>query len=1735
MKVIYTDTDLNVYKSYSVECDENRQPLCTIPETAENAEKVCESVENENTAIAEKACTNVEIAERTENACVNAENVCENAIDEVCENVERNTPDELSVHNCTNFNHHEPECNSQGSNSIESIPKCPSGMLEDIVCENTTMVPEGNIVNKNNVHMNALIQECEYVHTIECIDKTYAEIIEPENVNVVMREVSEIPTNCRIVTIVNGVYCESLVDTGCYSVLIKAKALRAMWQSQAFVGDKMLQRQASGSVGITANGSTISLTHTTYLEIEIGGRTIATNAWICESLSEDIILGKTFLDKLSPFYFVPHGIDIDTNGNRKFVPFLGHDSKHSDLHMYIVSKDTVQFKPGECKIIEIQMNSKVKILNGLNLLLCPHPGWEKKEILIENSLVNNFGPYYMSVLNCSNDTFVLTKDECIGRADWVSGQPTCTVRMRGNKLKKCVSKGSMDGDKMFNSCVHECMSKKRSLKMQNVLAFTQVTLADRHKFLDENLDLDKDASWLTDDQRKYLKELVYQYADIVSTSAMDIGRTTLAEHEIDTGDHTPISQKPYRVEHSLRDIIEEHVHKMLEIDLIEPCKSPWSSPVVIIPKSDGEKRFCIDYRKINRITTRDCFPLPRIDDIIPLIGKNKYFIGLDLASGYWQVPMSEKYDSINKTAFVCHMGTFRFKYMPFGGINCPATFQRLMNVCLEGLLDKICFVYLDDILIVGKTYDEAMKNLQTVFERLRKANLKIKLKKCEFAKRSIKYLGHMIDENGIKVNPKKIDAISKLATPKNAREVKSALGMITFYAKFIPHYSDLVKPLHEASKKRKVESFEWTDLCQKNWDKIKEVLCSDIVLAYPDRTKEFNLYCDASTVACGAVLTQFTDDNKERPIGFFSKMFKPNEIKWNITEKETTAVIWSLENFRPYLYGGRCTVYTDNNACVWLSKRDTPSRNVAIFQFHMLGEVDWEVKYIPGQQNVTADFLSRFPIDLKYRDEDEHESDENIENINAINEFTEEFVNVDIPSGKKYKSTKIVGGHMECDSIHTAISMAYEQNCQTFAFDICHKDLNSLKNVDKDAWKSMIQKYEFKLEHIIPHAFLKMNTGTIKQNSLNACRKKIIQEINHIDSLGIMHYVLHPGSAINQISREECMERIAETINYAHERTRNVIILVENMSGAGRLVGNTFEELACILDHVVNKERIGICLDTCHAFAKGYNLDSVQGYNEMIKEFDDKIGLNMLKAIHLNDSKEGKGMKHDRHETIGKGKIAIEVFHAIMQDSRLNGIPMILETPSKCYKAEVELLYNFEDMFMSCNAVALEENESLDVFERELITKQNSDLECQFMIDFIKYPEKYYAKNKHGMEVLKVHSAKHKRWVELQSKYYFVDEDGLLKRLDPGNEDCIQTIVPRCLVLDVLRNFHGFHLSGHPGIKTMLTNVKRTFYWKHMDVDIIKFCQNCEKCIEFKRNAKFRTPLKPYLPTTIFEMVNTDICGPFNESNNGNKYVVGFIDQLSRFAITEAIPDQKAETIAKVYMEKVCFVFGPAVKLLSDQGKPYISELLKQIASLVNTIKIQSTAYHPQTNGLIERFWQRLKEEIGMFCVDPEMKDWDEGLQVITYAYNCSAKSNLGVSPMEILTGNKPRMPLEFFKLPRNVDLKDTDEFVRKRVKLIRQIQKKVCEITAKDKQKQKERYDKKAKPHSFKNGDLVYKRIEVQVPGVPRKLQPKYEGPHKIVHLFEKTAILQIDCNPEITEQISLDRLKKANTDIEY
>ena len=395
---------------------------------------------------------------------------------------------------------------------------------------------------------------------------------------------------------------------------------------------------------------------------------------------------------------------------------------------------------------------------------------------------------------------------------------------------------------------------------------------------------------------------------------------------------------------------------MLKDNIIKPSQSPWASPITIAKKKDDPNgRFCTDYRKLNDITKTDAYPLPRIDEIWEQLKEARWFSSVDLASGYWQVEMDEK--DKQKTSFTCSLGTFEYNVMPFGLKNAPATFQRLMNDLLREYLYEFTVVYLDDIMIYSKTFEDHLKHLERILTILKEANLMIKLKKCKFCEQEIEYLGHIAGKDGLKPDPKKIEKIKNLKPPTNLKEVQSIMGLCQYYRTFVQDFSKIAKPIYQLTQKDK--PFHWGKDQQKALDILKEKLTNHPILQYPDYNKQFILKTDASGKGLGAVLSQLNDKGKEVVIEYASRGLRGAERNYPITDLECLAIKWAItERFHKYLIGREFIAVTDHSALKTLMTAKLIKGKRARWAMK-LQQYTFKIKHRSGKSNKDADALSR--------------------------------------------------------------------------------------------------------------------------------------------------------------------------------------------------------------------------------------------------------------------------------------------------------------------------------------------------------------------------------------------------------------------------------------------------------------------------------------------------------------------------------------------------------------------------------------------------------------------------------------------------------------------------------------------------------------------------------------------------------------------------------------------------------
>lgn len=389
---------------------------------------------------------------------------------------------------------------------------------------------------------------------------------------------------------------------------------------------------------------------------------------------------------------------------------------------------------------------------------------------------------------------------------------------------------------------------------------------------------------------------------------------TEVKAEIKTTTEEPIYTKSYPYPANMRKEVEDQVKKLLNDGIIQPSKSPYNSPIWIVgkkPDSSGEKKYrmVIDFKRLNAVTTPDTYPIPNISSTLASLGDAKFFTTIDLTSGFHQIMM--KKEDIPKTAFSTMNGKYEFLRLPFGLRNAPSIFQRMIDDVLKEEIGKTCYVYIDDVIIFGRTEEEHLQNIEKIFSKLEKANLRVNLEKTKFLKPETEFLGYLVTSTGIKPDPRKVKAIQNIRPPQNLKDLKSFLGLTSYYRRFIRDFAKIAKPLTnltrgrnaqiKANMSKKVEiKLNKEEL--KAFNNLKELLSSSEILIFPNFEKPFILTTDASDKAIGAVLSQ-GDIGKDKPITFISRTLNSSEENYATNEKEMLAIVWALDNLRNYLYG----------------------------------------------------------------------------------------------------------------------------------------------------------------------------------------------------------------------------------------------------------------------------------------------------------------------------------------------------------------------------------------------------------------------------------------------------------------------------------------------------------------------------------------------------------------------------------------------------------------------------------------------------------------------------------------------------------------------------------------------------------------------------------------------------------------------------------------------------------------
>lgn len=450
--------------------------------------------------------------------------------------------------------------------------------------------------------------------------------------------------------------------------------------------------------------------------------------------------------------------------------------------------------------------------------------------------------------------------------------------------------------------------------------------------------------------------LLNEYRKCFAFTTSELGHSTISQMSIDLQSDTPVVYRPYRLAIKEKEIVREMVDDLLQNDIVRPSTSPYASPIVLVKKKTGNYRLCIDYRALNKITTKENYPMPLIDDQLDALAGHTYFTTLDLASGYYQIPIREQ--DKHKTAFVTPEGHFEFNRMPFGLANAPATFQRMMHQVLGCLRHKEALAYLDDIIIPSTDIAEGMRRLKVVLVLLLESGLTLNLSKCVFFSRSVDYLGFQVSQEGIMPGAKKIEAVERFPVPTNQHTVRQFLGLASFFRRFVQGFSIIAKPLTQLL--RKNASWVWGQDQQKAFESLKTALVQKPILALYNPKADTELHTDACKIGIAGILLQRNEQNLLRPVAYFSKQTTPEEQNYSSYDLETLAVVMSLQKFRVYLIGAHFKILTDCNSLrATFLKRDMLPR-VARW-WNQMQEYDFSIEYRAGKSMAHVDALSRNP------------------------------------------------------------------------------------------------------------------------------------------------------------------------------------------------------------------------------------------------------------------------------------------------------------------------------------------------------------------------------------------------------------------------------------------------------------------------------------------------------------------------------------------------------------------------------------------------------------------------------------------------------------------------------------------------------------------------------------------------------------------------------------------------------
>lgn len=976
-----------------------------------------------------------------------------------------------------------------------------------------------------------------------------------------------------------------------------------------------------------------------------------------------------------------------------------------------------------------------------------------------------------------------------------------------------------------------------------------------------------DAEGMDDEKRSKLAAHLRKNKDVFAPSLAPPGASKHIPHRIDTQGHAPIKCTPIRTSRAEMFIEKEEVGKMHKAGVVRPSFSPWAFPVVLVRKKDGTTRFCVDYRQLNKITKKDSYPLPRIEDILDGLQGSLYRSVFDLVSGYWQIPVEPS--DIEKTAFTTRScGTWEFTVMPFGLSNAPATFQRDMDLVLSGLTWVCTLVYMDDIIVYSPTFEQHLLDMDKVFERLRDANMFIKPSKCFMCKERLPFLGHIVSNEGVSPDPGKTEAVHKMPRPSNATEVRMFLGLTNYYRRFVRGYAEMAAPLNALTSKaaNHADNFIWSPKCEVAFVLLKQALTTAPVLAFPDYSRPFELYTDASRVAIGAVLSQRDNEHREHVVAYASRKLDKAEANYGVTELEFLSVVVWVQHFHPYLHGERFKLFTDHQP--------------------LKGLIDSSSKQPAGRRARWILLLQPYSFDIIYKADKAH-------------------INADTMS-----RLVLCGPDGGVSAVPESSVLLADGNAAGDDF---------VATVDRPRREAAV-KGAIKVRQWVTNPYADL-APTDERCSARAVKIRPEPSPSVIGT--------HPFEVA-----DTSVEESGAGERSAGEKTRD-----EHEDGALEEDGQTLG----------GSQR-----------AKGGSPDD--SHNTGAQDFTDLDGLAVGDDQHARPVEKGKHLHpHMKERAVGTD-------HTTCPPPNCDG-GGVRTTPGP----QNDLLQQ------------VSEGQRKDKFLREIIT----------YLELLELPDE----------------ASRAKRIATEAAQCFLRNGTLYRAWWPQRGDVsactrVQLAVPVEMREAVMMAHHDDLLAGHLGVNRTTDALRRLYWWPGMYADIERWVLECMTCQGRKSPAERKKGLMQPMPapSRAFQRIGMDLITSFPTSTRGNKYLLVFMDYLTKWPEAVALPNKKADTVARAFVEHVICRHGAPESLLSDRGKEFVNRVLKEVNMLLKISKLNTSPYHPQTDGMVERFNGTIENMLSKVVSD-DQKDWDTFVPYVLFAYRSTVHEVTGESPFFLMYG----------------------------------------------------------------------------------------------------------------------------------